>query len=319
MVPEHGETKMAHAVETMAYAGETPWHGLGVKVDEFQDVEHLIAAAGLDWQVKKVPLFTANGQTVERLYGLERDSDHKILTIVGKRYVPFQNKEVLDFFTDFAKATDITLETAGSLDGGRQVWGLAKLKHDFTLPGGDVVKGHILLSVPHIFGMSATGRFTSTRVVCANTLAQAMGNSSSRFTMGHHRAFDKEAALSAVGAANEQMLTFQRNAEVLTKIKLGAEDTLKLLGKIFQPGVDVTAESFKPNRKLAAILGAIEEAPGSDMDTARGTAWGILNGVTYVNTHMAGRNVDSRLNSNWFGDNAKTGSKVLEDLLQLAA
>ena len=46
---------MAHMVETMAYAGELPWHGLGVKVDDGLGVDEMIKEAGLDWKVKKIP------------------------------------------------------------------------------------------------------------------------------------------------------------------------------------------------------------------------------------------------------------------------
>ena len=40
---------MAAAVETMAYAGETPWHGLGVRVeDNLTPKEMLVAASAVE-------------------------------------------------------------------------------------------------------------------------------------------------------------------------------------------------------------------------------------------------------------------------------
>ena len=35
-------------VETMAYAGELPWHGLGTKVNENISVDDMLKEAGLD-------------------------------------------------------------------------------------------------------------------------------------------------------------------------------------------------------------------------------------------------------------------------------
>ena len=47
---------MAHMVETMAYAGELPWHGLGTKVPADLTPEQMLEAAELDWTVDKVDL-----------------------------------------------------------------------------------------------------------------------------------------------------------------------------------------------------------------------------------------------------------------------
>ena len=49
---------MSAAVETMAYAGEVPWHGLGVKVDDTMTPEEMLEAADLDWTVSKRPAYT---------------------------------------------------------------------------------------------------------------------------------------------------------------------------------------------------------------------------------------------------------------------
>ena len=46
---------MAHAVETMAYAGEVPWHGLGKQVLPDLTPEQMLYEAGLDWSVEKIP------------------------------------------------------------------------------------------------------------------------------------------------------------------------------------------------------------------------------------------------------------------------
>ena len=42
---------MAHMVETMAYAGEVPWHGLGVKVSNDLTPQQMMDKAGLNWEV----------------------------------------------------------------------------------------------------------------------------------------------------------------------------------------------------------------------------------------------------------------------------
>ena len=45
---------MSHEVETMAYAGELPWHGLGEKVSNDLTTDQMLVKAGLDWSVHEV-------------------------------------------------------------------------------------------------------------------------------------------------------------------------------------------------------------------------------------------------------------------------
>ena len=45
---------MAHLVETMAYAGEVPWHGLGVPVSNDLTPVQMMEKAGVDWRVQEV-------------------------------------------------------------------------------------------------------------------------------------------------------------------------------------------------------------------------------------------------------------------------
>ena len=46
---------MAHLIETMAYANEAPWHGLGNNIDADSSIEEWQRQAGLDWTVSKRP------------------------------------------------------------------------------------------------------------------------------------------------------------------------------------------------------------------------------------------------------------------------
>lgn len=47
---------MAHLVETMAYVGATPWHGLGNQLGTCQPLEVWARQAGMDWDVRKTPV-----------------------------------------------------------------------------------------------------------------------------------------------------------------------------------------------------------------------------------------------------------------------
>jgi len=74
---------MAHEVETMAYANQTPWHGLGTPVADNLTPAQMLNAAGLNWQVKKKALVVDElDHVLTSHYALVRDTDSKILAIL---------------------------------------------------------------------------------------------------------------------------------------------------------------------------------------------------------------------------------------------
>ena len=158
---------MAHLVETMAYAGETPWHGLGVRVSNDLTPVQMMDKAGLNWGVEKVDSFIRVGDQEIKTgqQALIRTSDNKVLTNVGQDWNPVQNSEAFEFFSEYVLAGDMEMHTAGSLKGGRMVWALAKVKESFDILGGDQVDSYLLFSNPHEYGKSIDVRFTPIRVV----------------------------------------------------------------------------------------------------------------------------------------------------------
>jgi len=178
---------MPDFVDTMAYAGEVPWHRLGKHVgDNNVTGAEMIAAAEMDWTVSKVPVYydsDGNGdfKPVADQYTLVRSDTREALECtVGARYVPFQNRQLFDCMESLRSVNGdgVRFHTAGSLMGGRKVWALAQLAGEQRIR----VNGHDDVSVPFILGYSAhdgsaciTYRLCSTRVVCWNTLSAALG------------------------------------------------------------------------------------------------------------------------------------------------
>lgn len=338
---------MSHEVETMAWAHEVPWHGLGVEVAPGTNPEDMMRAAGCDWTVSKRPLavVTAPAEDDEegeyeytRVPGhqaLVRDSDGKVFDVVGDRWQPVQNAEVFRFFHDFCASGAATMETAGALRGGEIVWGLANLGHGFTLPGGDAVKGYLALLSRHRSGYATIGRVTPVRVVCANTLAMSggFGKAGHEVRYTHVNEFDADRARTEIGLAHEAMDAFTQAAHVLAGINLTKADAARILAPIYQPDlVDAEwAESYaaeisvsaqlvsdwedKANRTVRGIIDAALNGPGADV--VGGTAWGWLNGATYYANHKARGTADSRFTSALIGDSNAKVNRLASNLLQL--
>ena len=148
---------MSHEIETMAYAGEVPWHGLGVPVDNDMTPAEMMTAAGLDWEVS----LTANhyppdhathaGEPVPNSHFIERSNDGSILGeyVAGTMYKPFQNQDLFEFFKPFIDDGSMFLHTAGSLFGGRKVWCMATTNEGFTLGKDDQVNNNMLCTIAH--------------------------------------------------------------------------------------------------------------------------------------------------------------------------
>ena len=64
----------------------------------------------------------------ENTFHIVRDSDKPSskATAVGTIYL-YKTSKFFEFFKRFTEAGAMTMETAGSLKGGKEIWGLAKI------------------------------------------------------------------------------------------------------------------------------------------------------------------------------------------------
>ena len=295
---------MAHMLEIvndqaqMAYVGQTPWHGLGVKLEEGVSPQEMMEAAGLDWEVKKVDLYYGkfSDKKVEGKQALIRSTDEKMLDIVGVDWNPVQNAEAFKFFDSFCKTGQMTMHTAGSLFDGKRVWALAKIASDFELFSGDKVEGFLLFSNPHKFGQAVDIRFTPVRVVCNNTLTLSLGQTvQNAVKLNHRREFEPEGVKQVLGLASKHMDEYKDTAKFLGSKQVSDEQFKKFLAEIFGE----SKKDDKLTRSAQLAYDALDTQPGAEF--ARGSWWSALNAVTYVTDHQLGRAGDTRLNSIWYG------------------
>lgn len=173
---------MAHLVDSMAFVGQTPWHGLGNQLTPNQPIEVWAQQAGMDWCIESsdVSYIAQNvrGQNIilpfEEQRVLYRSDTHAPLSVVSQRFQEVQPMEILNFYRDLSEQSGFELETAGVLKGGKKFWALAKTGQSAALKGKDVSNGYILLATACDGTLATTAQFTSIRVVCNNTLAIAL-------------------------------------------------------------------------------------------------------------------------------------------------
>lgn len=313
---------MAHMVETMAYAGETPWHGLGVHVPSDLSPAQMLEKANLDWTVEKVPAFANVGgkQTSVGWSALVRSSDESILSVVSNDWNPVQNHEAFEFFHEYCAAGDMEMHTAGSLRDGQIVWVLAKIKESFELFKGDQVDSYLLFTNPHKFGQSIDVRFTPIRVVCNNTLTLSLSEKADRMVKKSHRTqFDADQVKEQLGIATHKLAKYKEMAQFLGSKRYNDTNLKEYFNRIF-PVLAYNKEKGPQRKDLSKsatrALDIISTQPGAQY--AEGSWWQAFNAVTYLTDHEIGRTADSRLQSAWFGANKNLKIKALETAVEFA-
>lgn len=306
---------MAHMIEmidgkaSMAWAGETPWHGLGTQVSNDLTPEQMLKAADLDWKVVPVPAYaTIAGEQVDiGRSALVRDRDNKVLDVITNDWVPNQNSDAFDFFNDFVAAGEMEMHTAGSLRDGQLVWALAKVKDGFELFNGDAVESYLLFTNPHKYGSSIDVRFTPIRVVCNNTLSLSLSRDANQVVkVSHRNEFNGDNVKEMLGVAKEKLQSYKEMATYLGSKRFTDENVVDYFKRVFP--VSGAKKELSKNAEIA--LNIIDQQPGAEF--AEGTWWQAYNSVTFMTDHIIGRNADNRLQSAWYGYNKGLKVKALE-------
>lgn len=317
---------MAHEVESMFYAGETPWHGLGKKVAGLQTAEEAIAAAGLDWEVDLVPIYTRTDDQYKKVpdrLAVRRLKDQRIYGLVTPKYTPIQNREAFHFFDGVVGEKKAIYETAGSLRNGERTWIMANLKGTVDVKG-DEIKRYLILMNSHDGSLALQMFFSPVRVVCMNTLRMALATAQDSFYSRHTlNILDRvRDAQEILGLATHFYRNFMAEARRLATLALPAPKLPLLLNAAFKQPESIRMEDVYSTTKIQMdkVKELIEVDRKEFPKEVQGTAWEAYNAVAkYTDYYRQYRSEakDARLRGVWFGSGAEIKKRAWDYCVSL--
>ena len=275
---------MAANVETMFSVREKPWHGLGTIVADALTSAEALKEAGLDWQVYQQPIFTNFGNVINGYRANVRSTDNKVLGVVSDRYRVVQNEEAFEF-TDGLLGEGVRYETAGSLQGGRKIWLLARLPRDYVM-AGDKISSFLVFSNTHDGSGAVKVAITPVRVVCNNTLNLALNTANRSFSMIHTGDIKGKVKMAreALFMAEEYMGKLGHEIALLNEKKVSYDKVENYINELLPIPRDATETTKKNVRKQRSdITRRYYEAP--DLKSLDHTAYRFINAVSDFATH----------------------------------
>jgi phage/plasmid-like protein (TIGR03299 family) len=326
---------MVHAIDSMMYVGEKPWHKLGKELGQVATAKEALEAAGLDWTVSKRPLYLMDGTNVPDNFAIVRDDRNTPLGVVGNVYQPLQNKDAFSFFDAVVGIKEAIYHTAGSLRDGQYVWILAKLPGTIRVVKDDLIEKYLLLTNAHNGMKAARMLFTPIRVVCQNThnlairlaedeiaRAKAAGEEFvGSATMRHTTNLGTKVAdvRKSLGIVSVQYEVYAEAAKRLAMVDLTTNawnSYLTRVGIAPKPGDKITERT---KNIIAEVSAMFDKGRGNDMPGVKHTAWGAFNAIAeYVDYSRSSDENDTRSKSILFGSGANLKQKAWDEALVLS-
>ena len=275
---------MSANVETMFSVREKPWHGLGKVISDAPNSVEAIRLAGLDWNVYQQNLITDNGLTVSGYKANIRDSDNSVLGIVSDRYKIVQNQEAFQF-TDELLGQGVRYETAGSLQGGKKTWILAKLPNEYII-AGDQISPYLVFFNSHDGSGAIRCAITPIRVVCQNTLNLALSTAKRSWSAVHkQKVTDKmQEAKQTLFFAEKYMAELGKEIYRLEKLSMSDKKVLEYIQEFFPEDVTATTTQRK-NMSLLREDMKMRYFDAPDLKQVGKNAYRFVNAVSDFATH----------------------------------
>jgi phage/plasmid-like protein (TIGR03299 family) len=289
------ELESQNGVASFASFREPAWHGLGTVFTEEKTTSEMLVAANLNnWNVRleDMPIPSHLSSDKEYQYVVRTNPTDKtqtdILGVVGERYHVLQNEDLFSFGDNILDGGG-RWETAGSLKGGRQVFGSLALERETVLdPNGvaDVVKTYLLINTSHDGSIAIQASITPVRVVCANTLNVALNRTKKKdgvkqsFKIRHTQTANGKVQIArqTLGLANAYMDEFDKMAHAMIAKEISAKDFNDIILAAYpKPDKDTKGAVKKWENKVDTIN---DIYTGEYNGMISGNAWGAFNALT---------------------------------------
>lgn len=231
-----------------------PWHNLGQAFDGPMTVIEALKASHADYEVeargacnltkKQIEAILAGNaikidknQIIENCVANTRTDNDYTLGLVKERYEIVQNSKAFEFIDYLATGQlgqKASIDSAGVLKNGKQVFVCAKFSEDIILPGNDLHNMYAVFTTGHDNTTPVSCMITPIRVVCNNTLNAAFGHNTGRFNFRHTRSINNKLiinelnmkrAMSCLNILDNYTKSFKSGLEQLGNIKFRSDKT----------------------------------------------------------------------------------------------
>jgi phage/plasmid-like protein (TIGR03299 family) len=221
--------------------------------------------------------------------------------------------------------------------GGKKIWALVDLKMEDEIVKGDEVRQYALLVNGHDGRTALDLLLTHTRVVCWNTMQEALSNKEKGlfFHIRHTANMDvrmKDAG-QALQAVSVRFKKFVEHGKFLATKNINRKQLDEFLiqleleranerEEISQEKID----DLKKTEKYRQLVRAFETSPGNKMAGVKGTLWAAVNAATYFVDHIANTKLttgfesrdEARFNSAMFNGGADKKARAMSLALEIA-
>jgi phage/plasmid-like protein (TIGR03299 family) len=282
------------ANDSMFSVRQVPWHGLGAVLDTPPaTIVEAIERSGLGWRVAREPIAIDDGpaatvddwgmprcEEVPGWWANVRQDTREVLGIVGERYRIVQNVEAFQF-VDQLIGSAMHFETAGSLNGGRRIWVLARLPEQIEV-GGDPVRPYVLLMNSHDGSTAVVAASTPVRVVCQNTLNWGIDRARQKYSIRHTERIREHVhqARRVLDLSTNYYEQFKRLGDQLATERLTEAQLQRILDGVYPSGMDdVTSDRTRRSREQTKHQIVELFLHGDTQGNAPGTKWVAVNAI----------------------------------------
>lgn len=274
---------------------------LGKNVEGCTSLDQALAVAGVDWTVSPQPVDVC-GRRVDGYQAITRDDTGTVLSIMGSKYTPLQNRKAFEVLQNFADE-GLKWFGMGSVQGGRKVYATAKLPGNIAVTGHDHIDKYLFFFNSHD-GRKVNIYFTPFRPACTNQLRFIATNCDCLFSASHTSGMHAKLAgvKTLIKEIRYQEEIFTRDMAKMIEFRTTALDVEKVLNQVFNHG----REEIRPvlRQEIAVVENLLECGLGTELEGVKGSAYGLYNAITEYADHYARTRAgtdDSRLQSLFFG------------------
>ena len=248
-----------------------------------QKVFEVLYNGQMAWTVNKEQLYTEDQKIAPNGFCTRRSDNGQILGIVGSRYMPMQNQQLVQEFIEATKEFGLTQIEGVSVNGGRKV--VVKAKIGDIQIGTDTVHRYITASNTHDGSSQIRLGIFNRVLVCSNGMMREISSHELAKVKHTTNATEKMNRyirdIPKVLAEEERMMqTYQK----LSEIPVNQKHIQALIDKVYQVDSTLPVDEIS-TRKQNQVKEFDRILTSNGLNVHGNTLWGLLQAQTWIASH----------------------------------